>query len=196
MSPLRFAPQDVIFITPIGHPLSTDPKSLKSWQGSDVLSSETETQYPPTGHSYTPLLQQSTHTMGTFFGWKGRRGWVVVPGGWMVGAGGWEQDRRMTVLLWVRVIFFFFGVEWEDTAEGQSQGLCVQRFECRLCYTVHGSPRVQRERVIYFVDIMNVGVCFRVEQNTDVFAYSSAQGPSGGLLFWSCGSRGINHPVM
>ena len=51
-----------------GHPLSTEPKRLKSQQGSDVLSSETETQHPPTGHSYTPLLQQSTHTMGTFFG--------------------------------------------------------------------------------------------------------------------------------
>lgn len=38
-------------------------------------------------------------------------------------------------------------------------------------------PEVQREQVIYFVDIMNVGFVFRVEQNTDVFAYSSTQGP-------------------
>lgn len=53
-------------------------------------------------------------------------------------------------------------LEWsrEGTAEGQSQGLCVRHFECRLCYTVHGSPGVQRERVIYFVDIMNVGFVF------------------------------------
>lgn len=195
MSVLHFSLKHNIFITMIGHPLSTDPKSLKSQQGSDVLSSETETQHPPTGHSYTPLLQQSTHTMGTFFEWKGRRGWVVVSGGMNGWGWGWEQDRGMTVLLWVSVSFFFV-VEREGIAEGQSKGLCVWRFECRLCYTVHGSPRVQRERVIYFVDIMNVGVCFQVEQNTDVFHYSSTQGQSGVLLFWSYGNRGINHPVM
>lgn len=54
----------------------------------------------------------------------------------------------------------FFGAEREGAAEGQSKGLCVWHFECRLCYTVHGSPRVQRDRVIYFVDIMNVGFVF------------------------------------
>lgn len=106
MSVLHFSLKHNIFITMIGHPLSTDPKSLKSQQGSDVLSSETETQHPPTGHSYTPLLQQSTHTMGTFFEWKGRQGWVVVSGGMNGWGWGWEQDRGMTVLLWVSVFLF------------------------------------------------------------------------------------------
>lgn len=145
-----------------GHPLSTEPKSLKSQQGSDVLSSETETQHPPTGHSYTPLLQQSTHTMGTFFGWKDRRGWVaVLGGGWRVGVWGWVGgENRTRGWQCCSECVSFFGVEQEGTAEGQSRGLCVRHFECRLCYTVHGSPRVQRERVIYFVDIMNVGFVF------------------------------------
>lgn len=39
-------------------------------------------------------------------------------------------------------------------------------------------------------------VCFRVEQNTDVFAYVSTHGPGFALLFWSYRNHGINHAVM
>lgn len=79
--------------------------------------------------------------------------------------------------------FFLFVEEGEGTSEAHSAGLCVQHFECILCYTVHGSPRVQRQRVIHFVDVMNVGFVFGMEQNTDVFSYFSARGPRGGLFF-------------
>lgn len=48
-----------------------------------------------------------------------------------------------------------FGVEQKGTAVGQSRGLYVPYFEFRLCYTVHGSPGVQRERLIYLEEVMN-----------------------------------------
>ena len=84
----------------------------------------------------------------------------------------------------------FFGVEREGTAEGQSKGLCVAHFDCRLCYTVHGSPRVQRERVIYFVNIMNVGFVFG-QSRTRMFSLIPPHGPKGRLLFWTYGNRNV-----
>lgn len=68
------------------------------------------------------LLQQSTHTMGTFFTWKGRWRWGEVLGGgalgiWMVGVEGGNKMGMVTVLLWL------------------CRQCWVRHFECRLCYT-------------------------------------------------------------
>lgn len=102
-----------------------------------------------------------------------------------------QGDDSAALSVWMS----FFGVEREGTAEGQSKGLCVPHFDCRLCYTVHGSPRVQRERVIYFVNIMNVGFVFG-QSRTRMFSLISPHGPKGGLLFWTYENHGINHSVM
>lgn len=65
----------------------------------------------------------------------------------------------------------------------QSKGLCVRHFECRLCYTVHGSPGVQRERVIYFVDIMNVWFVFGSSRTRMFSLISPHRGRAVGFYF-------------
>lgn len=173
----------------MAHLLSTEPKRLKSQHASDVLSTETETQHPPSGHSYTLLLQQSIPTMGTFFRWKGRQGRVAVSEGRRLGLGG----------LWVRTgqgddnavlcVTFWSGVEGHHW--GTERGLCVRHFECRLCYTVNGSTGVQRERGHLFCGCYECRVSdFGSRQSADVFAHFSAQ--SSVRLFRPYGNHRIN----
>lgn len=149
----------IIFFSEIttGHPLSTEPKT---WNHDKAAMSSLLRQKLAKLGKATPLFYNNLPTQ-----WAlsldestGGAGWWCW-GGWRVGAAG-ENRARGWQCCSECVIVCVFGVEQEGTGEGQSKGLCVRHFECILSYTVHGSPRVQTEQVIYFVDIMNVGFVF------------------------------------
>lgn len=126
---------------------------------------------------------------GHFLWMKGQAGLGGgVGGGLRVGVGG---ENRTWGWQCCSECVSFFGVEQEGTAEGQSKGLCVRHFECRLCYTVHGSPRVQRERVIYFVDIMNVGFVFRSSRTRMFSLISPHRGWEVGFYFGHMETMGL-----
>jgi len=70
------------------HPLSTDPKSSKSQQGSDVLSSETETQQPQTRAQIHPSFYNNLPTHNGHFLWDERTGRAAGFGVGVWAAGG------------------------------------------------------------------------------------------------------------